>query len=246
MVLADCRAGYFNGWWEMMEQKIRGQISESRRLALLLALSGGLMDAYTYIFRGGVFANAQTGNILLLGIHLAERNYHKALQFLFPVIAFAVGIVLSECIRRICSGNGVLHWRQYTVLLECVLLFAVGFFPAEYNMAANALVSLTCGIQVESFRKVQGNASATTMCIGNLRSGIQACCDFIFTKEKRYLRRGAIYFGIILAFIAGAVLGNFLIGYLAHKAIWGSCILLLFGFFLMFLREGERSVQNAA
>lgn len=36
------------------------QISESLRLGLLLALAGGFMDAYSYIERGGVFANAQT------------------------------------------------------------------------------------------------------------------------------------------------------------------------------------------
>ena len=45
-------------------KKLRGQISESRRLAILLAVSGGFMDAYTYTFRGEVFANAQTGNII--------------------------------------------------------------------------------------------------------------------------------------------------------------------------------------
>ena len=36
------------------------QISESIRLGALLAISGGMMDAYSYIMRGHVFANAQT------------------------------------------------------------------------------------------------------------------------------------------------------------------------------------------
>ena len=38
------------------------QISESIGLGTILALSGGFMDAYSYIERGKVFANAQTGN----------------------------------------------------------------------------------------------------------------------------------------------------------------------------------------
>ena len=46
-----------------MNKKV--QISESIELGILLALSGGFMDAYSYIGRGGVFANAQTGNMLL-------------------------------------------------------------------------------------------------------------------------------------------------------------------------------------
>ena len=40
-------------------------MSETIRLGSLLAISGGFMDAYSYIYRDHVFANAQTGNILL-------------------------------------------------------------------------------------------------------------------------------------------------------------------------------------
>ena len=50
------------------------QMSESVRLGILLALSGGLMDAYSYIVRDRVFANAQTGNMLLFGVNLSEGN----------------------------------------------------------------------------------------------------------------------------------------------------------------------------
>ena len=42
------------------------QMSETFRLGILLAIVGGFLDAYTYISRGEVFANAQTGNICLL------------------------------------------------------------------------------------------------------------------------------------------------------------------------------------
>ncbi len=220
-----------------MNMKKRGQMSDSRRLALLLAVSGGLMDAYTYIFRGKVFANAQTGNILLLGVNLSEGNYQKAFQYFFPVIAFALGIVLSEFVHRFCVEDGIFHWRQLTILLECMILFFVGFFPVTYNLIANALVSLACGIQVESFRKVKGNASATTMCIGNLRSGTQALCDYIFTKDKAYLSKSIIYYGIILAFTLGAVLGNLLIDFWEQKTIWCSSILLFATFLLMFIPE---------
>ena len=39
------------------------QRSESFPIGVLLALTGGFLDAYTYVSRGGVFANAQTGSI---------------------------------------------------------------------------------------------------------------------------------------------------------------------------------------
>ena len=47
-------------------------MSESFELGCVLAVSGGFMDAYSYICRDKVFANAQTGNILLFGINLLK------------------------------------------------------------------------------------------------------------------------------------------------------------------------------
>ena len=222
--------------------KQENQISESKRLAFLLAMSGGLMDAYTYIYRGQVFANAQTGNILLFGVNLSVGNFRKALQYFLPVFFFAVGIILAEVIRHFCLEKDTFHWRQFTVLAECVILFFVGFVSRKHNLIANSFVSFACGIQVESFRKVRGNAFATTMCIGNLRSGTQALCDFFFQKDFTYLKKGMTYYGVIFAFTIGAILGNILITIFATKAIWCSCILLLMGFLLMFIQEEKEQL----
>ena len=51
---------------------------ETFRVAAVLALVGGFLDIYTYLLRGGVFANAQTGNIVLLAANLAETNWSRA------------------------------------------------------------------------------------------------------------------------------------------------------------------------
>ena len=61
------------------------QMSESIEVAIFLALSGGLMDAYSYLLRGQVFANAQTGNMLLLGVHASQGNWAMCLKYAFPI-----------------------------------------------------------------------------------------------------------------------------------------------------------------
>ena len=50
-----------------MKRSYHGQMSESFVVGILLCLCGGFQDAYTYVCRDKVFANAQTGNIVLLG-----------------------------------------------------------------------------------------------------------------------------------------------------------------------------------
>ena len=66
-------------------KKKHGQMSEAFLTAALLSASGGLQDAYTYIARGQVFANAQTGNIVLLSQNLFSGNWGRVLHYLFPL-----------------------------------------------------------------------------------------------------------------------------------------------------------------
>ena len=58
----------------------RGQMSDSLLTASFIILSGGLQDAYTYLCRGKVFANAQTGNIVLLSAYLFEGDTARAVS----------------------------------------------------------------------------------------------------------------------------------------------------------------------
>ena len=99
--------------------KHKFQISESIRLGAILALSGGFMDAYSYMERGEVFANAQTGNMLLFGVHLSEGDFQNTMKYLFPVLAFALGIALAEVVRA--KAGNLLHWRQISVLAEALI-----------------------------------------------------------------------------------------------------------------------------
>ena len=220
-----------------MKTKHRGQMSESFLTAVFLSLSGGLQDAYTYLFRGKVFANAQTGNIVLLSANIMDGNWERVLHYLVPLCAFALGVLTAEKMRERFKGMQTLHWRQLVVLGEVVLLFIVGFLPQEQNLLANALVSFACAMQVQAFRKVDGYAFASTMCIGDLRSGVEALCIWRKTHEPQAKDRMLRYFGIILLFAIGAGAGSKSAAVLSGRAIWISCGLLLVSFALMFIRE---------
>ena len=209
------------------------QISESKQLGILLALAGGFMDAYSYMQRGHVFANAQTGNMLLLGINLSQFHLLKAMQYAIPVIAFTLGIALAEGVRLINWKK--LHWRQTALIVEIIILISVAFFNNQMDLVANSLTSFACGIQVETFRKIQGLSAATTMCIGNLRSGTENICKYIKTKDKKHLDNGLFFYLIIGCFIIGAIIGNFFVGFLHNHAIIICSFFLIVAFMMMFI-----------
>ena len=98
--------------------KKNSQMSSSLAVGILLALAGGFMDAYSYMARGHVFANAQTGNILLFAVAISEGRPADSLRYLLPVVSFALGIALAAAMRTRFGHMSRLHWRQLTLLVE--------------------------------------------------------------------------------------------------------------------------------
>ena len=120
------------------------------------------------------------------------------------------------------------------MLAEIAILFIVGFMPEKWNLPATIMVSFACAMQVQTFRKVGGYSYASTMCIGNLRSGTAALSVYCREKRPEQLKQALYYFGIIFFFAIGAGGGGNLSMRLGIPAIWVSDVLLLISFILMF------------
>lgn len=227
-----------------MKRRAQTQMSESAPLIALLCVSGGFMDAYTYNCRGHVFSNAQTGNMVLMGQSFATLDFAAGFRYLIPVLAFAAGIFCSEILRKKYIKYDKLHWRQIVVFIEAILLFAVGFFPQSANMAAAVLVSFVCAMQVQAFRKLNGSAYTTTMCIGNLRVATDHFANYAVHKDMHFLKKSFIYYGFIVIFIVGAALGGLLTLRFQEKAIWGSSLLLFIAFAIMFIESEQEQPKT--
>ena len=116
-----------------MEEK-HLQMSESFFLTAILAIVGGFLDSYSYLMRGHVFANAQTGNIVLLSQHILAGNWAEVMRYLMPVLSFMFGVAAATEIRQSFQNISRIHWRQIVVLIEMSMLFLVGFLPEKLDL----------------------------------------------------------------------------------------------------------------
>lgn len=214
------------------------QMSEAFIVSAFLAFAGGYQDAYTYIVRNGVFANAQTGNIVLMSTHIISGNIAAVGRYVLPVLSFALGVLVAERIAYRFHENHRLHWRQIVLLIEIITLVAAGFIPDNsLYYLSNMLVSFSCAMQVQSFRTQHGFSYASTMCIGNLRSGTEALSVYLRSKSRRDLERTFHYFGIILIFAIGAGIGGNVCAHLGIHSIWIACLFLAAAMWLMGVDE---------
>ena len=213
----------------MKEQKLFRRYGVS----LALAAVGGFLEAYTYVTRDGVFANAQTGNIARMGINLAQGNILLTLRYLIPVIAFMAGVTLSLQLRRVRQD-----WEKVILCLEIMLLFLVGLIPAhKLSILATVTVSFVCALQVESFRKFGENAFASTMCTGNLRIATEHLNRYFAEKSRSELRVALQYYGIDLMFACAVLVGYWMTRAFGVRAVW--CALLIPAVLLVLLRKEE-------
>ena len=185
------------------------KVEESFVVAGLLALVGGYLDIYSYLARGRVFANTQTGNLVLLGCNLAEGNWHKVIYYLISILAFIVGIWVAKFIEHKYVTPNNCYWLLVILGLEIIGVFVVMCIPkGDLNVFANAVLSLICALQVQGFRKVNGSAYSTIMFTGNLKNLAERFSEYHISKNKDALSEGWIFLGIILLFIAGGWLGT--------------------------------------
>lgn len=178
--------------------------------ALLLTLAGGFLDAYTYSCRGGVFANAQTGNTVKMAISLAQGQYWDALRFLIPILSFFLGVLLAIQLET-CMERRKIHFiRRGILLLEMVIVLAVSLIPQGRieNILANTLVSLLCAMQMEGFKTFIGQPITTTVATGNLRKFIEFTYRALHTGDMQNLRIAISYLTTVAAFCVGAAIGT--------------------------------------
>lgn len=201
---------------------------ETLTVALLLAVGGGFLDAYTYVTRGGVFANAQTGNMVLLAISAANGEWTRIVYYLVPIAVYFLGVFVAECIKRLCVKSKKSEFIPVSVVsaIECVLLLVIGFLPLDVPvLAVNTAISFICALQTQMFRSVHSLSYASTMCTGNLRSSAELLAEKAIDKKRGNIAKAGIYLFIIFFFIAGAALGGYLSLVFEAQAVWFVCAL---------------------
>ena len=210
----------------MQEKLTKG--SQTYLAALILTLTGGYLDAYTYYARGGVFANAQTGNIIKLGLRMAEGRFSACLNYLIPICAFTLGVTAVLVIESVFRRFSIRYIRRMVILAEIIAFAAAAFVPLaeETNIIANTLVSFGCAMQMEAFRSFGGEVIATTVSTGNLRKAIEYLYKAFTRKKAEDLSSALRCIVIVFVFIGGVFLGAVLTPHLSALSILVPCALL--------------------
>jgi uncharacterized membrane protein YoaK (UPF0700 family) len=198
---------------------------ERLRVAALLSLAGGFLDAFTWVGHGGVFANAQTGNVVLLGVFAAAGRFRQAAQHIPPIIAFLFGV----CAAHLMRVHGAHRAALVSLAAEVLLLLFVAVLPTAFPDLPIVLgIAFVAAMQTSSFPRVEGAAYSSVMTTGNLRRMAEALfAGTIPPRDPAALPQARAFAAVCAAFGLGAGIGAFATVRLHNAAVIGPIAALL-------------------
>lgn len=213
----------------------------------LLILAGGILGAYTYLLRGNVFCNAQTGNVVLMGMAFGSGHWQGGLYYLIPISAYMAGAFISDLVPNTVRRILPVRWDTLLVAIEMGVALWLGFVPLSAPVQiAQVSINFIASMQYNTFRQSEGMPMATTFVTNHIRQiGIGLAKEVKHRKEKDkpFRKKTHRHIQMLLCFAAGAVVGTIFCHLIGEKAIW--ITLIPFGIvFTVFLFADLRSEKE--
>ena len=175
-----------------------------------MAAVGGFLDAFTYV-RHGVFATAQTGNIVLLAIDAADGRWQLISVHVPPILAFLAGVGVAETLAGPRLRELLRRPARVVLIGEITVLLGIGALPAATpSWAVTVAISFVAALQISTFTLLGDTTYNTTMVTGNLRSMLAAAFQWMLNRDRAAGRRATHLGLVIVAFIAGAIVSALL------------------------------------
>ncbi|CAI2587603.1 hypothetical protein AKUH1B105A_05980 [Apilactobacillus kunkeei] len=180
-------------------------------IAILLAITSGGIDAYTFIEQGGVFAGLQTGNSILFGISLANHEFDQSLKYIFSIIFFALGIVIIKVMQRKMDSINI---RKVIIMFyEIVVIMIVGLLVKNTSsVLIVGLLSLVSAAQLQEFKLLKGNPFNPLMMTGNISKIANNAYLALVDHDKK---AQSLLMDTIMV-ITSFILGTFIMGIVDH------------------------------
>ena len=196
----------------------------------LLTVAAGMMGLYTYNLRGGVFSNAQTGNIVKMSVAFGQGNFTEGFYYFIPFTAYILGTITSEILPEKVRHTHFIRWDTMLVGIEIIVLFLIGLIPFSWpNQIAQVAINFLCAMQFNTFRQAEGVPMATTFVTNHVRQIGISFARIIKHHEQddkkiEAKQKALKHAKLILAFFFGGVFMTFMSSSYQEETIWFAII----------------------
>ncbi len=202
-------------------------------VAALLLLAAGMLDAYTYVGYGGVFANAMTGNIVILMIHLAQGDFAGGARYMFPLAAYICGVAVAHTLKEKPFSTWITYPARVSLAVEVAFLVLAAVTPGLPPALIVTGIAFVAALQATAFTRVGTFAFTSVTTSANLRHFAESFMSAVVFRDGKAAWRELAFFSIVVAcFFLGALSGAYAAFAFGHSALWLPVLLLAGALFL--------------
>ena len=229
-------------------QKTKFLTCERNWVYFTLTAVAGFWGAYTYLLRGNVFCNAQTGNVVLMAMALGSAKWAEALYYLIPLSAYILGAFVSELMPNPVKHHLPVRWDTLLIAIEILAIFLLGLLPESAPVQiAQVGINFIASMQYNTFRQAEGIPVATTFATNHIRQigvGLAKELRHRRTGDKSHRPKLARHAEMLFFFASGAVVGTVFCHLLVGRAIWITALpmAVIFGTLLLADLTTERAL----
>lgn len=206
----------------------------------------GFWGAFTYLLRGNVFCNAQTGNVVLMGMALGSAQWSTALYYLVPISAYVLGAFVSELLPNPIKHHFNVRWDTVLMLIELLAVLVLGFVPESAPVQiSQVIINFIASMQYNTFRQAEGIPVATTFATNHIRQigvGLAKELRHLHNRDKSHRRKLVRHLGMLFFFIVGAVVGTVVCHLFLGRGIW--LTMLPLGVIFVTLLHADRTTEK--
>lgn len=217
---------------------------EKHWIFMILIFVGGFFGAYTYTVRGGIFCNAQTANIVLLGMALGNQEWMKIIYLISSLIAYLLGTMLSEILAKHVKRFKLLRWDTIFIGIEIIIVAILAALPRSApDQICQISLNFICSMQFNTFRASQGIPMATTFVTNHIRQIAVNIVRSIRDQNKNASIRWKRHFIMLMLFLLGAVFSAVMCIYFDVHALWFTIPFLIYAFIRLLI--ADRTIEKA-
>ncbi len=200
---------------------------ETLPVAALLILAAGMLDAYTYVGYGGVFANAMTGNIVILMIRLAQGDFTGATRYVCPIIAYVCGVAVAHALKEKPFTAWFAYPARISLGIEIAFLTGAALIPGVPDTLIVTGIAFVAAMQATAFTRVGTFAFTSVTTSANLRHFAESfMAAVVFRRGRTAWRELRFFFTVVACFLAGALAGAWTAYRFGHPAVGLPIVLL--------------------
>lgn len=219
---------------------------EKRWIYFALITVAGFWGAYTYLLRGNVFCNAQTGNVVLMGLALGAGKWKETLYYVIPISAYLMGAFLSELVPNPVKHRLSIRWDTLLISVEMLAVLFVGFLPDSAPVQiTQVVINFIASMQYNTFRQAEGIPVATTFATNHIRQigiGLARELKHHKTGDHSHREKLFVHLRMLLFFFAGAAMGSFFSHWMGGRSIWLTIVPLGVVFVVLF--QADRGAEK--